>query len=92
MISETAKGQIIKEVFPNISPAESKRLRKLSDEKKLWERLEVQLVNIMGSILRHNETHYEAIVSNVGRERARFFTGSTVSAELARLRGICDNS
>lgn len=86
MISDTAKGQIIKEILPNITKAQAKRLRKLSDDKHLWERLEVQLVNIMGSILRHTETHYEQIVGKVGKERARFFVNGAVNSDMARLK------
>jgi len=85
------KNMLVMVLFPNATKANRRVLRELADAKGVdWlsKNISVQLHDLMGSILRHNATHYEGCIHAAGRERARFYVQGEVTRLMNHLKGI----
>ena len=73
---------ILKTVYPNLHPSTYKRFHKLLLSKNVQIINTPELDNILCSIFRHDDTNYDTLLREVGKEKARGILYPVISKKL----------
>jgi len=85
------KNWLLLALFPYATKQQRVAVRKLADGKNIdWLQKEISSIlhDLMGSIIRHQATHYDECIAAVGKDKARFYVQGEVSRIMNRIKGV----